>query len=368
MRILFVTARYVPDIGGTELHTKELAVRLAGRGHDVTVLTTDPWNERPAFEVIEGVRIRRVRAWPADRDHYFAPGMHRIISRGDWDIVHCQGYHTFVAPIAMLAARRAGLPYIVSFHSGGHSSRLRRALRPVQRLALRPLLAGAARLVSGSQYENQFFRAKLRLPPERLTMIPVGVDLPATVPPDPDSDGRLLILSLGRLERYKGHHRVIEALPLVADALPNAHLRVVGEGPYEPELRRLVAVHCVDDLVEIRGVPVGDRAAIARLLSQAALVISLSEYESAGIAAREALSLRRQTLVARTSALSELSDVPLIREIPLTASREEVAATIVDMLRRPAQGEGLAMATWDEVTTAHENLYRDAIRGRRCAS
>ena len=41
LSLLYVTARYPPFVGGTEIHTAEMAAELARRGHDITVLTTD---------------------------------------------------------------------------------------------------------------------------------------------------------------------------------------------------------------------------------------------------------------------------------------------------------------------------------------
>src|SRR5206468_2382550 len=41
LRLLYVTARYPPHVGGTEVHTAEVATRLAARGHHVTVLAAD---------------------------------------------------------------------------------------------------------------------------------------------------------------------------------------------------------------------------------------------------------------------------------------------------------------------------------------
>ena len=38
-------------------------------------------------------------------DFYVAPGIYRELKRGEWDIVHVQSYHTFVAPLAMLVRR-----------------------------------------------------------------------------------------------------------------------------------------------------------------------------------------------------------------------------------------------------------------------
>ena len=61
-------------------------------------------------------------------------------------------------------------------------------------------------------------------------MIPNGGALPAVAPDVRPVPGR--IVSSGRLEKYKGHHRVIEALPLIRRDRPDAHLVVLGNGPY----------------------------------------------------------------------------------------------------------------------------------------
>src|SRR5439155_21669134 len=114
-RVLMVTPRYAPYVGGVEQHVYEVARRLAAAGCRVCVLTTDPANSLSPVENAAGVSIRRVRAWPRGRDYYFSPAIYReiVAGRGDWDIVHIQSYHTLVAPLAMLAARRAGLPYVL---------------------------------------------------------------------------------------------------------------------------------------------------------------------------------------------------------------------------------------------------------------
>src|SRR5512147_2912812 len=124
LRVLMVTPRYFPFMGGVENHVYEVARRLARLGVDITVLTTDTSGQLPADELVDGIKIKRVRAWPAQRDYYFAPGIYRFIRGGRWDIVHVQSYHTLVAPLAMFAARQARIPYVLTFHGGGHSSQL----------------------------------------------------------------------------------------------------------------------------------------------------------------------------------------------------------------------------------------------------
>ena len=48
-------------------------------------------------------------------------------------------------------------------------------------------------------------------------------------------------MSVGRLERYKGHHRILRALPAILAQEPNARLVLVGSGPYEQPLRAMAS-------------------------------------------------------------------------------------------------------------------------------
>jgi glycosyltransferase involved in cell wall biosynthesis len=310
-----------------------------------------------------------VRAWPSDRDYYLAPDVARVVAGGGWEIVHCQSYHTLVPPLAMLAALRARIPYVVTFHGGGHSSRLRTALRGAQRVLLRPLLARADRLVAVARFEIPFYSRALGVPTDRFVYIPNGIDLGGPAPAErPPVDGAL-IASVGRLERYKGHHRILAALPAILAARPDARLWIAGVGPYESELRRLADRLGVADRVEIRAIPADDRTAMAAELSRAAVVTLLSEYETHPLAAMEAIALGRPTLVADTSGLSELASRGLATAIPLHSSPRRVAAAVLEQLRRPATPPArLEVPTWDDCAADLLTLYRSVIRRPACAS
>lgn len=368
LRVLLVTARFLPNVGGTEIHTYEVARRLAAAGHDVTVLTTDPSKRLMAVEQTEGVHVRRVPAWPANRDYYFAPGIYRTITRNRWDIIHCQGYHTLVAPLTMLAAWHSKTPFVVTFHSGGSSSRLRKAVRPLQRAMLRPLLARAEMLIGVSRFEVEFFRERLRFPQERFVVIPNGSYLPnaENIASARRNDGTVMV-SVGRLERYKGHHLVIAALPKVAVHYPDVQLRIVGAGPYEPALRRMAENLGVANRVEIRAVAGTDRQEMASVLLGASLVILLSDYESQGIAVMEALALGRPVLVADTSALHDLAEGGLVRATPLGSTSEDVAMAVLSQFRMPLVPPKVELPTWDTCASDLLALYEAVTRRPRCA-
>lgn len=359
LRVLMVAARYLPYMGGLETHVHEVGRRLVRAGVEVTILTTDVSGQLPVVEESEGMFIRRVPAWPANKDYYFAPGIYRGITHGSWDIVHCQGYHNLVAPLAMWAARRAKIPYVVTFHSGGDSSHLRKAFRGIQRMALRPLLAQAKQLICPSRWELEFFRERLHLPRKQFVVIPNGAHhLPEAMDSVRETTDDVLVLSVGRLERYKGHQRVIAALPKLLEHVPDARLRIVGVGPYESSLHEIARKHGVTERVEIRSVLPGDQNGMASLIARADLVTLLSEHEAQGIAVLEALALRRPVLVAGTSALQEFADQGFARAVPLKSTPEEVAEAMLRQLRQPLQPLNIELPTWDDCAAALLSLYQ----------
>ncbi|RVB77910.1 MULTISPECIES: glycosyltransferase family 4 protein [unclassified Mesorhizobium] len=362
MRILMVAARCYPLIGGIETHIQEVGPRLVARSHAVDVLTTDPSGELPVEEEVRGMRVRRVRAWPRELDLYAAPGIYTAIRRGVWDLIHFQGYSSFVAPIGLLAAVRGDLPFILTFHSGGHSSRLRNAVRGTQHALLRPLVARAARLIGVSEFEADFFSVRMGVPRERFVVIPNGAAMPVASPGvkvDPH-----LIVSGGRLERYKGHHRAIAALPELIRRVPDVRLHIVGTGPYEGELRRLVATLGLEKRVTIAGIPGSERQKMADLLASAALFVLFSEYEAHPVAVMEALSLRRPVLVSDTSGLRELAANGLCRAIPCNADPGELAAAMAEELEAHREVPDLALPDWDACAQALSDVYCDVLSSR----
>ncbi len=374
LRVLMVVARYFPyPQGGLMTHVYQVGRRLARMGVELTLLTTDVSGRLPPMEESEGIIIRRVRAWPTNKDFHFAPGIIPVIARGQWDLVHCQGYHNLVSPLAMFAAWKTNTPYILTIHSSGDVTGLRKLLRGLQRAVLRPPMLQAQKLIAVSQFEANSFRNQLRIPAERFVIISNGAAHLSDVPKPGEratnaSRSGSLIVSIGRLVRYKGHQRVIAALPHVLAHVPDARLRIVGEGPYEATLQALAKSLGVADRVEIGPIPAGDWSAMASLITQADLVTLLSEHEGQGLAAMEALSLGRPVLVTNTTALQELVDHGLARGIPLESTPEEVAMAVVEQLRHPLLPINVVLPTWEDCAAHLLRVYQTSARRFHCVS
>jgi glycosyltransferase involved in cell wall biosynthesis len=362
-RILLVTARVPPDVGGIETHVAEVAPRLAALGFDVAVVATDRTRALPRRDMIGDVPLERVAAYPADRDYYLAPDLPGAIASHRPDLVHVQGHHTLVPPLAMATAAFLRVPYVVSFHTGGHPSRLRNRARGLQRLALRPLLRGAARLIAVSRYELDLYRRELKLSRRRFVLVRNGSTLPAprVLPPE---DGPIVV-SVGRLERYKGQRRLVQAWPAVVRRLPSATLRLIGSGSDESAIRAEVRRLGLEDSVSLTSFAASDRQAMADAVGGASLFALLSEFEAHPVAVMEALGIGTPALVARTSGLTELVEDGLAAGIELDASEDVLADAVVAAIARGRAPTPPEVPTWDDCARELGAVYRAVLDGAR---
>lgn len=367
LRILEVIQRFFPEIGGAETHVYEVSRRLATRDDmDITVFATDRTGALPRSERIDGFDVIRRRAWPRKRDYYFSPGVLRVIAQGKWDLVHFQGIHTFVPILGMLAARRAGIPYVLTFHSGGHSSPARGRIRNLQWRCLTPLLRGARRLIGVSRFESRLFQDRTGIGAERFTVIRNGGSLAPAPNPVQPVPGR--IVSSGRLERYKGHHRVIEALAVLQRSEPGAHLVILGAGAYEGELLGLARRLGVADAVSIRHLPPADRAGMALELGSASVLAAFSDYEAHPIGVMEALALGVPVVGYDIAGIADLVEDGMVTGLAPNAPTEVAATQLRRSMHQPrtaVAGMDFDLPTWEQSTDRIAEVYLSAAGPRK---
>jgi glycosyltransferase involved in cell wall biosynthesis len=113
MRILYVLEHYAPYVGGAEKLFQQLAESMAGKGHEVTVITTcfDP--TLPERETLNGVRVRRLDCRNRFWFTFLAlPPVWKAAQAAD--LIHATTY-TAALP-AWLAAKGKGMPSVLTFH------------------------------------------------------------------------------------------------------------------------------------------------------------------------------------------------------------------------------------------------------------
>ena len=359
LRVAMVASRFLPLLGGIETHVDEVSRRMAARGLDVTVLTTDLQGRLPKHDRREGFEIRRFPAYPRSKDLRISPALSRAISSGAFDVVHVQGVHTLLPPMALAAARRAGSPSVVTFHTGGHSSRLRTVVRGAQWRALGPALRRASALVAVSAYEAQLFARILRIDPARH--------------PADSQRGR----GSSRVGRRAGRvwlsAHLLGRTPGAVQGPPPGHRRHAGaagdrtrgsSGRGRPRLiraavARALAAHLgVEASVTFMAFDSGDRSELGALLHSCDVVALLSDYEAHPVAVVEALALGCKVVVAATSGLTELATEGLVTAVAPDARPATVASVIARVAAEPAP-TAPRLPTWDDCVDDLLELYAE---------
>ncbi|HEY1614009.1 MAG TPA: glycosyltransferase family 4 protein [Rhizomicrobium sp.] len=206
---------------------------------------------------------------------------------------------------ALIAARRAGVPFVTTHH-GIYSGRT-----PWKRLYNSVMVRGDA-VIANSQWTADHIRALYGDTPRRLRVIPRGID-PARFDPASVSAAQVLalrqswragpddvvILLPGRLTRLKGQLVLIAALGRLAAREDIGRLRLVlagdaqGRTDYEQEIRRAISTAGLERMAEI----VGHVEDMPTAYSASDIVISAStQPESFGRTVAEASAMGRAVI------------------------------------------------------------------------
>jgi glycosyltransferase involved in cell wall biosynthesis len=324
---LTVLARAVAPIhppGGMERAVYEQLVHLRMLDVPLSVVTQPPIGRAQLPADLEGITWQFVRYGhlPLRRNSipdrlvnyplFVARVGQRLRDRPNWgQIVHAHGL--------LAAAVPPGCPLVYAPHGLEEFSRSdwRKYLAYApMRAALRRAAGRAAAVLATDTAMTPAVATALRLPAERVRVVPNGVSLArldALIEParQVELTARLALtarplrlITCARLERNKGLHVAMQALArLGADLPPSWGWWIVGVGREEAALRQQAASLGLAWRVHILG-RLSD-ADLHNLLPQMSLYLAPSLYEGSSIATLEAMSHRLPVLAARVGGLPD---------------------------------------------------------------
>ncbi|HUS96019.1 MAG TPA: glycosyltransferase, partial [Hyphomicrobiaceae bacterium] len=169
-------------------------------------------------------------------------------------------------------------------------------------------------------------------------------------------DGKRVLLTVGRMdsrERYKGHDRVIRALPQLIAVGHDVIYVVIGEGDDLPRLKSLAVETGVADRVRFMG-PAGPET-LVQAYRMADIFVMPSTGEGFGIAFLEAMACGTPALgLATGGALDALVD----GELGGAVDEAEFVSTLMEALQKP-KPDGCALAA-----AARERFGREHFEQR----
>ena len=307
MRILHVQKG--GRIAGSERHLLTLLPALADRGIDVRMCVLKAGREVPFVEELRarGVPTIVLPAGPRVNPP-LAVALAWVIRREAPDIVHTHLIHADFYGLA--AARALGVPAVSSMHSS-HAFYKRQPYRLIGQANGRL----ASLQIAVSCHIARFLHVNSLVPPNRIRVVPYGLDPAGWSFPDDDRrrarsdlslpDDAVAVGIFARLIPGKGHEVLIEAVSAVRREGHKVCLMIAGEGPSRYKLERLVAATGNADAITFLGF-VSDVRAVMNACDIVAFPTLPELSEGFGMVALEAMAAARTVVSSDVGALPEL--------------------------------------------------------------
>lgn len=235
-RICFASDFFYPSIGGVEMHQYQLAQCLMEMGHRVIVVTKAYNNRKGVRYLSNGLKVYYLPYHPA-LDTVIMPGLlfhaplyRKILIREQIEILHWHQATSSLGHEIQWVAKGLGLRVIYSDHSlFGFGDAASINLNKEMKIILSD--SDAAICVSYTCKENLALRAQID--PQMIFTIPNAVDS-TKFTPDPSRRFPLNtknIVVLSRLAYRKGIDLLVDIIPSICKAFPEAYFIIGGDGP-----------------------------------------------------------------------------------------------------------------------------------------
>lgn len=241
MKVLEVLTYYRPWVSGLTIYAERLSRALVEQGHDVTVLTSQYDRELPRYDVMDGVKVVRIpvalRVSKGVLMPDFGPMAWRLAREADVLHLHLP---QFDAPGLATRGRLLGKPVVLTYHCdlqlpvGAFNRAVDRVVQ-LQNQAAGQLADAVVTYTrdyaSHSPFLSRFLDDKLVIIPPPIALDPASDAAVAAFREQHHLDGHQVIGISARLAAEKGVEVLLNALPRVLEAIPNAV--VLHAGPYK---------------------------------------------------------------------------------------------------------------------------------------
>jgi|WetSurMetagenome_2_1015567.scaffolds.fasta_scaffold184002_1 glycosyltransferase involved in cell wall biosynthesis len=257
-----VSTFYPPHIGGIEYHVENLSKELVKKGHKVTVLTS-ALSEMPLSTMSpHGIEIIRVKTcfpfakiYPPIGNQGFVLNfdyvLKKLINSRNIDIVHAHGHHYYMTWKTICAAKKIGVPVVLTLHGLDTLSRCNPVAKIGEKIFNRTIFRQELKYVSaliGLTPRITENAKKYGFVAKGSFSIPNGVNLSVF-----DSNiekkflyrqkygldlSKTIVLFIGRFSQVKGVCELAEAAKKVVRKNDQVFFIFVGGGPLASELRK----------------------------------------------------------------------------------------------------------------------------------
>lgn len=392
------------ETGGMNVYIRELSKALSARGCTVDIFTRSMNRHVPAVvPFVEGVRIIHLKAGPeAPYEKYrvwfhlpeFLHNLERYRCREGISYRLIHSHYWLSGWVGARLGMRWNVPLLHMFHTVGRfknrATPSREGQEPEVRLHVeRQLVADSDHITVSSGREKADLIRDYGARPEKISVVPCGVDVQMFRPLDAAASKRLLglpgkkiILFVGRIDPIKGIDTLLKAMVMVKRNMGRTgdfELLIVGgdkdsaDNSKDNEIGRLkhmAAELHLEDTVRFLGAQRQDR--LPHYYSAAEACILPSRYESFGMVALEAMACATPVIASEVGGLASLIQNErcgfLVPEGDERALAEKICLLLSNASLKETLGwnarERSLRYTWHAIADRILILYRELVEGK----
>tara|TARA_B100000212_G_scaffold191835_1_gene144651 strand:- start:10783 stop:11862 length:1080 start_codon:yes stop_codon:yes gene_type:complete len=300
MRILLVSHRFDPDVGGIETVVGRQAENLAEKGHEVRVVTTTGDESIIGERNERGIIVNRVSRIAPNNSFFFSPKVGRLVGdlAGEYDIIHAHNYHALPALHAFRNRGRSVFVLTAHYHRTSDNRFRNMLLGPYRKIAKR-MVETSDSVICVSESERSLLEGDFAIQEIHVNYNAVEAVKGAFE----RVQGAFCII--GRIEKYKKIEQAIISFEKAISRIDSEiSLHIVGDGPERSRLENMVERRGLVNHVKFYGFVSAKEK--DRILSSSSCLLALSSHESFGITVVEA---------AKQNVPIIASDIPAHREL-----------------------------------------------------
>jgi glycosyltransferase involved in cell wall biosynthesis len=378
MRILQVIAYFGPKFGGDVNVCYNLSKQLAGKGHEVTILTSDFGFDSQYAENIgnSGVHVICCEMMINWGLFIYSPLIQTWLRDNikNFDVIHMHNFRSYQNNVVVAYARKNNIPYIIQAHGSVLPDIGKRRLKILYDIVWgNRLLKNAARLVAVSKTEKIQYHT-MGIADKRIDIIPNGIDVSEYEPPPRCGEFRKkmgfapdekIILYLGRLHKSKGIGFLLDGFASLLRQNKNVKLVIAGPNDgFFDILAQQVKNYDLCGRVTFTGPLYGTEKLEA--LTDADILAYLGQIEIFGLVPFEAIMCGTPVIVTDNCGCGEIVKDQHCGYMVTYGDVEGLVGTIVDIFNNPMDAKGKVIQgqkyirtqiAWEKIVSKFEDLY-----------
>lgn len=379
-RVLLLSDIFPPKTGGSGRWFWEIYSRLPreavciAAGEDARAAEFDRTHDLKVIRLPIEMRTRGIRSF-SNFGRYLktAWNVRKIVKREGITAIHC-GRNLPEGFIAYLVRKLCGTPYLCYAH--GEDIGVTSTSRELSWMTRRVFQAASLVIANSNNTKGMLFK-DWGIPESKVRLLYPGVDTRRFVPAPRDQavrrtlgwEDRVVLLTVGRLQKRKGHDTLIRALKEVIAEQPTVLYAILGEGEERGPLKDLTEKEGVADHVQFLG-EVSDEQ-LLQCYQQCDLFVLPNrtvgrDIEGFGMVLLEAQACGKPVVAGESGGTAETMKIPETGRVVACETPKPLAALLIEMLARPEKLTEMGQAgrawvcdrfDWDSLRWEAEGVF-----------